>query len=219
MPQHPLLLYSHKISLAQDVRYQQAMEHTDAPFRQKLMRIMPMEIKIRKVAARLLLRKALRDWGYIGDLNIQLTAFGKPYIHAAPAFNISYTHGQVLLAISSIPGIGVDIEWAKPIDYKSMMSVMHPNEQKWIMESDAPMHNFYRIWTRKEAVLKALGIGLINELDMLDCTQKYVQYNGEGILWKTVKAFEDEYKVCLAAKEEIHDIKIISIGEGELFDI
>lgn len=212
-------LYSHQIVSPDDIRYLHSMLRTDAAFRLKLSGILPLEIKVLKVAGRLLLQRALKNWGYDRDDELLHSAYGKPYIQDAPAFNLSYTEGLVVLAITDLDTIGVDIELVKEIDYKSMLKVLHPNEQKLVIESEEPLHDFYRIWTRKEAVLKAVGTGLVNELEQLDCSRQYPDDRYTTISWRTIHNFEKKYKVCLAAPDEMPHIDIITINQNEIFEV
>ncbi len=76
-------------------------------------------------------------------------------------FSLSHSGGQALLAISQTP-VGVDIE-ALPDAHmvQRLTALMHPREQARILS--APTHAqsvlFTRLWCRKEAYLKGLGVG------------------------------------------------------------
>jgi phosphopantetheinyl transferase len=97
---------------------------------------------------------------------------GKPYLPGAPAYNLSHSGNWVACAISSHEPIGIDIEaFARLRDFRKLIpAVTHPAERHY-MES-APMDThlalFKRCWTRKEAVLKATGKGIADELQKID---------------------------------------------------
>lgn len=79
-------------------------------------------------------------------------------------FSLSRTHGAVLVATSSNP-VGVDIERLLPgHDARSIAPYLHPQESA--MLSNLPNSHlpgaFATVWTRKEALLKASGEGLVN---------------------------------------------------------
>ena len=91
--------------------------------------------------------------------------FGKPFLpDCSFSFNMSHSHEVALYAISSIGDIGVDVEYVKPsvafedLPWDSLM----PEEQTVLLKASPKDRReiFYQIWTKKEAVGKALGIGL-----------------------------------------------------------
>jgi 4'-phosphopantetheinyl transferase len=66
--------------------------------------------------------------------------------------------------------LGVDIEQIKPdIDFKGISHTYYsPDEQRYILQYDKTSDQkkaFYELWTRKEALLKAIGIGINTELN------------------------------------------------------
>jgi 4'-phosphopantetheinyl transferase len=83
-------------------------------------------------------------------------------------FNLSHTHGQALIAVTLNREVGIDIEWRRPIeDLDSMaQTVMSMRElSQWkALPADQRLAAFYRVWTRKEAYLKAIGLGLFRSL-------------------------------------------------------
>jgi 4'-phosphopantetheinyl transferase len=97
--------------------------------------------------------------------------YGKPIIQS-PAqpplhFNLSHSGDRSLVAVAHLP-VGVDIEQIRPNLQYTMLSphIMSPNEQKafeQLPDSEKEMH-FFRLWTRKEAYIKAIGKGLAHPL-------------------------------------------------------
>lgn len=98
---------------------------------------------------------------------------GKPFLTGKDAFNISHSRDVVALAITRAAYVGVDVEQLDRIDEpeKLLDMVCHPRERAWVLAKepgDARSHAFLTCWTRKEAVLKAAGIGLIDDLPTID---------------------------------------------------
>jgi 4'-phosphopantetheinyl transferase len=94
---------------------------------------------------------------------------GKPYIKNYPIhFNLSHTENRVLLGFSHQP-LGVDIEKINALpDLDLLIShSMHPDEISSLMaiESNHKIYLFYSLWTKKEAIVKAIGIGMGMELN------------------------------------------------------
>jgi 4'-phosphopantetheinyl transferase len=97
-------------------------------------------------------------------------AFGAPHIVGAPALHVSTssTHGCGLIALHDTP-VGVDIEQVRPIPEalsiaRSFLAPAEASALACAAESERGLM-FLRLWTVKEAVVKALGRGLSLRLD------------------------------------------------------
>lgn len=95
-----------------------------------------------------------------------LPGFGKPF------FSLSHTADLGALAIGWRCPVGVDIEQVRPIEPDVARMSFSPAEQEALASLAAHdwLQGFYRCWTRKEAVIKALGLGLAQSLDGFDVT-------------------------------------------------
>ncbi len=80
----------------------------------------------------------------------------------APHFSLSHSGDRVLIGVAAAP-VGVDVEALPEADSVAVLAPsLHPAEQAELAEvrpADRP-GAFARLWTRKEAYLKGLGIGL-----------------------------------------------------------
>ncbi|QIQ04395.1 4'-phosphopantetheinyl transferase family protein [Streptomyces liangshanensis] len=100
---------------------------------------------------------------------------GPPSVVRPPvplAVSLSRTAGIGALAVRAGDWVGVDVEALRPVDDNLADVVLTPSERAYVMgrprgpERDAAFH---RTWTRKEAVVKAVGLGLLGmELHALD---------------------------------------------------
>ncbi|MFI4969006.1 MAG: 4'-phosphopantetheinyl transferase family protein [Lysobacterales bacterium] len=116
----------------------------------------------RMVLARLLCRYADLD----APPAIERGAHGKPFAPGLPdiEFNLSHAGAQVLLAFARGQALGIDLE---RIDRRLSLDGI---AKRFFAEPEAralqrlPEHArlraFLRLWTHKEAVLKALGVGI-----------------------------------------------------------
>lgn len=80
-------------------------------------------------------------------------------------FNLSHSGDWALLGLSQRAPIGVDIECCEPIPDVQDLAQHHftaLEQQAVAQQATTPLQEamFYRIWSRKEACLKALGSGL-----------------------------------------------------------
>lgn len=102
---------------------------------------------------------------------------GKPSLKPAPdqswlAFSMAASWPVVLFAFASHHELGVDVERIRPIDEAADIAATHftAQEQQALsaaLPADQP-RTFFGIWTRKEALVKAIGIGLTADLSSLD---------------------------------------------------
>lgn len=112
-----------------------------------------------------------------GEVAFQTGAHGKPALaHRQPAleFNLSHSGDYALVALTLGAPVGVDIEQARPIaDIERLAAhTFSPAEQATLASCPPAQYlaAFYNCWTRKEALIKALGLGLHCPLDSFDVT-------------------------------------------------
>ncbi len=79
------------------------------------------------------------------------------------AFNLSHSGGHGLIAIAVNGPLGIDLEERKPgRNFEGIgKRVYGPAERRLLARADGPRKAafFYRLWTLKEALIKALGTG------------------------------------------------------------
>ncbi len=109
-------------------------------------------------------------------IEIKNNKWGKPYIENYNLFfNISHTESSFIIYISKFGRTGIDIEKTdKTIDYKSISEYSFSINEK---SKCTNLQQFYQIWTLKEAFLKYIGIGLINNLQNIDSLKSITKYN------------------------------------------
>jgi len=109
-------------------------------------------------------------------LRFAYSSHGKPTLAEPPGppphFNLSHAGGLAALAVSQQAEIGLDIEAVRPLKEDvagRFFSAREVAAYRALPEAER-LAGFYRCWTRKEAVLKALGDGLSRRLDSFDVT-------------------------------------------------
>jgi 4'-phosphopantetheinyl transferase len=84
---------------------------------------------------------------------------GKPFLPDVSPFNLTHAGDYAVLALSK-DTVGVDLERIRAINWSRVSErFFHPNEQRFLEQSDDPQTTFFTIWTLKESYLKALGHG------------------------------------------------------------
>lgn len=96
-------------------------------------------------------------------------AYGKPFL-AFPApsppfeFNLSHTGDLVLYAFASAAQVGIDIEYQQEgLDYEALARVSFSQREQVTLHAlpqQSKCAAFFSCWTRKEAYMKARGLGL-----------------------------------------------------------
>ena len=105
------------------------------------------------------------------ELSFASSEFGKPYAlvdgeRAKIAFNISHSggHGMIAMTPDDCIGIGIDVEERstdRDLDF-CIRSLFAARERRLLerMQGNQKVELFYRLWTLKEALVKATGEGL-----------------------------------------------------------
>lgn len=103
------------------------------------------------------------------DLQFTRGPWGKPELSGHPlCFNLSYAGDLMLLAVTQKRALGVDLERIRPVPEMEDIAALwfSPLERDaWQrLRNEQKLYAFYRVWTRKEAFLKATGRGLSQPL-------------------------------------------------------
>lgn len=91
-------------------------------------------------------------------------AYGKPYLKNGPFFSLSHCKTAVAVVIDEEQEIGIDIESERHAEQALIERTMNKKEQALIAASNNPDAAFTDLWTQKEAVLKARGTGILDDL-------------------------------------------------------
>ncbi|HEV7237210.1 MAG TPA: 4'-phosphopantetheinyl transferase superfamily protein, partial [Ktedonobacteraceae bacterium] len=88
------------------------------------------------------------------------------------SFNISHAHDLALYAFTYVRQVGVDVEYIRlNDDYEHLAQHYFSPYERTVLQT-LPMEEkqqaFFQCWTRKEAYIKAKGLGLSLPLDLFD---------------------------------------------------
>jgi 4'-phosphopantetheinyl transferase len=161
----------------------------------------------RYAAAHVALRQLLA--GYTGvdaaALTINAPPMEKPALPGGIIeFNLSHSGDWIAMAFAR-HAVGIDIERIQPLNAARELArdVLHPAEQRALETHGGDASEFFRIWTRKEALLKCTGKGLSVRLDEVDALDGSI--GGARIAALTEIPAPRGYRAALA-----------SVGEGTL---
>lgn len=124
------------------------------------------------------------------DIEFAYNSYGKPLIKAdsdgdAFSFNLSHSGGLMLFAITQGREIGIDIEHIRS-DIEVLQIAQRfftPDEIRSLKQfhGNLQIERFYQYWTRKEAFLKAIGMGVNFPLEQVDASLQ------NGKIWSPVQ--------------------------------
>jgi 4'-phosphopantetheinyl transferase len=176
--------------------------------------------KTRFIATRCLLRKILGD--YLGvapqTISFAYTEHQKPYLlspeNTQLQFNVSNSDDLGLFAFTLDHAIGVDIEKVQDV-YKQAVAERFFSPQENAELSRLPsleqINGFYRIWSRKEALVKAVGKGLTIPLTSFSVSVRDApqMVELEEVIWQLIPLrVHTGYESAVASSQLI---KLVSI--------
>jgi 4'-phosphopantetheinyl transferase len=143
--------------------------------RERMQRFRDPEMSARYAIGRGLLRELLGKYTSAAPTGVEISTnvYGKPELVTAAGttlyFNLAHTDDIVLYGLSGMCSIGIDVESIEPGPVSSLEArriLSHDEWASWQKLPDKDQNSlFYQTWVRKEAVLKALGMGLSIEPD------------------------------------------------------
>lgn len=136
--------------------------------RTKVAGLLRVQDRLRSLCGALLLQYALQDRNDGSErAEIVSTPEGKPRLRDWPYvhFNISHAGRWIVCAVSPYP-VGIDVEQCRENNLAIARRFFTPDEHAALLaqEPATRLAFFYRLWTAKEAYLKALGTGLQKDL-------------------------------------------------------
>lgn len=141
------------------------------------------------LVTRAVLRKVLSKYISVRPHEIIFTknSFGKPRISTSQNqhniyFNISHSKDILCIAVSKVDEIGIDIEFKdESININDIQDLCLSDKEKRFMHSLAnhslKIDFFYKIWTLKESIVKAIGCGMsyeINKLNLINAKYPHI---------------------------------------------
>ena len=147
-------------------------------------------------AARLSVRRA---GGVLGKLSKDPDGVPRP----ANGWHWSVAHKPGYVAgVAGLVPLGIDIEPVSPRNHNLFSKIATPAE--WQLGHEEEWHLFYRFWTAKEAVLKAVGMGLkgLSRCRVVAIDGPcHITLEYDGRRWSVEQVFQDGYLAALASND------------------
>ena len=149
---------------------------------------------------------------------------GKPYVKDCGLFfSYSYRGNLGLLSISKQEEVGVDIEKMRPLlDAKTFISFSFSEKEKEIIYNSKPaefQNTLFTFWTFKEAIIKALGVGLNADLTRVDLSEFFysesnaLSFDKNNLFTLKKIAAVEGYKAAFAIKGKVSNYQEFNYGD------
>jgi 4'-phosphopantetheinyl transferase len=156
--------------------------------------------------------------------------FGKPHLMTPQnniAFNLSHSGCYGTIVITNGMPCGIDIENIRRPAATDAIAANYFSrpENEWLchLSEEERVAEFFRIWTLKEATLKALGTGLssdISKINVMAFLKGYDAYIDSGYeqtrYWARQLNLAEDYMAAVVIQGLPHEIKIIADYDTEL---
>lgn len=194
----------HKLNLPQ---FKKGLSMLPMAFQKNILRYKRWQDSHASLYGKLLLKEGLARMGFKCQLSeMKLSQYGKPYFaNNRFTFNISHSHNYILCAISceEKQNLGVDVEKIKPVQFSDFQNIWAANERRKIVNTET----FFDYWTRKEAIVKAVGMGMYYPLNKIDVSRPQVRCKGGTLFLRKIN-LDPNYAVHLAASKRIQNIRL-----------
>ncbi len=127
-------------------------------------------------------------------------AYGKPYIIDDVDFSIAYSNTTTVLGFIRKGCIGVDVEHIKPIDCSVYKEYFTTKEWAFLTQNLFSPVTFFQLWTRKEAVVKAIGKGAFLDFNCIEVLEDSITLEDKQLYLTT--EFMEGYCLSVASSEE-----------------
>jgi 4'-phosphopantetheinyl transferase len=130
--------------------------------------IVSAETKRRFLASRRLLRGILSTWLVMSPemIPLEISKAGKPFLKGGKDLHFSIAHSADLVMIAfATQSLGADLEAERPVDALALARRFFSKDEAQMLEGSDATDRFFRLWSCREAVIKADGRGMATLLD------------------------------------------------------
>lgn len=146
------------------------------------------------------------------EVQITANAYGKPqFLNTPLQFNLSHSGNVILLAFSLNSPVGVDVEQKRVVEDLDLIvaNYFHQSEVQAMNGLDRPLlsETFFSCWSKKEAVVKALGLGLSLPLNAFEVDTS--PFLGECVV-RLESQFPQSWTLCAFCPSEGYSAALAS---------
>lgn len=151
------------------------------------------------------------------DVEILVRPGGKPYVPGGPEFNTSSSGPWILIGLGTDLHLGVDVELLRELDDMRDLSRRYFSNRECAELETLPgslyRRGFFRAWSRKEAVSKALGRGLdmdfrsfsvpLDDIDACSPVARTAGFPGDGEWFVRPLPLIEDAEAAIAASRPV----------------
>ena len=218
--QDNIIIYTAKMNFnICDIEFKNALSCLTEEEQEKILLRRTYKARCESLISTLLKKKAIIDTLGLREnsFKIKTNEMNRPYIETKEKihidFNISHSNQWIVCVISKSCKIGIDIEEMLPIDINIAKEFLAKDEWEYLHNYEGKKINaFYRFWTLKESLVKAIGTGInesIKEINFkkLDNENNILKKEVNNDMWHFYQCtFKDNYALSLASDKEINNV-------------
>ena len=159
-----------------DKKWHSFFQQMPEDIKERIRRYRKEENKYQLLIGRLLLKGGIHQLGFHNfDLqDIYYNEYNCPLWNSEINFNIAHSQNIVACTFSKTAAIGLDVEKIRKINLNDFAYILNDLDQQNIKKSQKVYSAFFKIWTIKEAVTKAIGKGLAIDVQQIYIFKKYL---------------------------------------------
>ena len=158
--------------------------------------------------------EVLKPFGYDRTVLTKLhySPYDRPFLDTSVDFNISHADAYVVAAASQSHQIGIDIEPIKPINPDEFKAFFSDRELASIRQAPDPDYSFFTHWTKKEALIKADGMGMSLPVQEIIIAGNTARINNQQWFLRKLDIAEG-YLAYLATNQEVtaEEVNLVAV--------
>lgn len=207
-------VFHNKISVPfSEKRWSPYFQQMPEDIKERIGRYRKEENKYQLLTGRLLLKEGMSKLGF-HDFNLQDVHYNKhncPLWKPTINFNIAHSRNIVACAFSKTAAIGLDVEKIRPINLKDFDYILNDLDQQYITKAQNKYQAFFKIWTIKEAVTKAMGKGLAIDVQQIYIFEDAVKLEEQKWYYQSLNLAED-FATHIVSNKILSQIKTTAVG-------
>lgn len=135
------------------------------------------------------------------------TQYGKPIIDGFDEFSISHSNNTWAVLVADFM-CGFDIQYSRDADVSKLAEKYYSEQERELVKKSGN-GEFFRIWARREALVKAVGTTIVNT-DLPDVLGSRVEFEDEVWIMKDVviPGTDACAAACVLVDEEVSYVEI-----------
>lgn len=199
------ILYHQFLTPFEEGKWDLYFQQMPADIQARIRRYRKEENKYQLLIGRLLLKEGMNRLGFNSFqlANLYYDEYNCPRWKDGINFNIAHSGNVVACAFSERLQIGLDIEKIRFIHLKDFDYILNDLDYQSLQNSDNPYRAFFKIWTIKEAVTKAIGKGLAIDVQQIRILEDYAILDEQKWFFQAL-SFAPNFAAHIVSNQAFH---------------